>query len=71
MPRRLAFVLMELVHQQQFFDASTKNLKLGMSRSKIAEYISTTPESVSRAFSYLFREKYIDKVDRNTIRVNF
>lgn len=57
--QRLAFFLLELVRDGNFYDERSRRLSLPMNRFDIADYLGTSPETVARAFARLEEEKLI------------
>ena len=53
MTSRVAAFLLDLCQQFHFFDASAADLHLPMTRFDIADYLGTTAETVTRAFTRL------------------
>lgn len=59
--RRLASFLLDSLRHDDMFDPSSAELTLPMSRSDMADYLATTPESVSRALAAMERQGLIER----------
>lgn len=53
MTSRVAAFILDLCQQFHYFDARSADLRLPMTRFDIADYLGTTPETVTRAFTRL------------------
>ncbi len=62
MPRRLAIFLLDCSAHPDYFDSETHVLTLPMSRYDIADYIGTSAETVTRAFTRLEADGVLRRV---------
>lgn len=68
--RRLASFLLDLRQHAAFHDRSTGGLRLPMSRLDIADYLGTSPETVTRAFARLEHDGLVSRASPRTLRVD-
>ncbi|NII11283.1 Crp/Fnr family transcriptional regulator [Oleiagrimonas sp. C23AA] len=67
--RRLAAFLLEFLRHDDIYDAAEQRIRLPMSRTDMADYLATTPESVARAFAAMEREGWIRRYGPKSIQV--
>jgi CRP-like cAMP-binding protein len=68
-PRRLAVFLIDCSVHESYFDQSTHVLTVPMSRYDIADYLGTSAETVTRAFTRLERAGLLRRVTARTIEL--
>ena len=67
--RRLAIFLIDCSAHESYFDQSTHVLTVPMSRYDIADYLGTSAETVTRAFTRLEREGLLRRVTARTVEL--
>lgn len=67
--QRLAAFLLELTREGHFFDPRTRELNLPMSRSDIADYLGSSPETVARAFAALEEAHMVQRISPRVLRI--
>lgn len=68
--RRLASFLLDLGHHAAFHDRSAMTLTLPMNRYDIADYLGTSAETVTRAFTRLEQEGLVTRAAPRSLRIN-
>lgn len=68
--RRLAVFLLDCSAHEQYFDRSAGILTLPMSRYDIADYLGTSPESVTRALASLEEKSLVRRLTARAIELN-
>ena len=68
-PRRLAIFLIDCSAHKSYFDQSTHVLTVPISRYDIADYLGTSAETVTRAFTRLERAGLLRRVTARTVEL--
>ena len=68
-PRRLAIFLIDCSVHEFYFDQDTHVLTVPMSRYDIADYLGTSAETVTRAFTRLERDGLLRRVTARTVEL--
>jgi len=67
--QRLATLLLDFTMHDEFFDMNRGMLNLPLSRFDMADYLGTTPETITRSFGRLERVGLIRRVTHRAIRI--